>query len=258
MHQAGLGTALAAGAVMALTPQVRAASPLMPCAACRLPPQRAALARYASSAAAGPASDELFRIGLPGRGLATSVAAASLSSHRGGFMVEAVRRTARTAMSLDRVGTRREKLSVASVALRYETDLGDEDRVTFGIAGSLEKRRYALDLTGGHISTSRAAGLEAAWMHGPSWRMSAGYRVDTGSSRATGVVRQIELAEGATRSQRGPWMAIAFTPAADRDHEMTFGAKLQSFTLSETDRLALGAATRTDNRAMLTASLHFR
>ena len=176
-----------------------------------------------------------------------------------GFTLETSRRVTKRGYSLDRSGSAREKLSSGSMTLRYEGNVGGDDTLSAGFSGGFEKRRFALDLSNGHMVRSKSIGVEAGWQHGPSLRLSGGYRDDMGSGGRSTVVRGIELAEGAARTQRGPWVGLNFTPEGQAEgRTVSFGIKAQAMQLSSGDRLALGAPTAHDNRIGFTTSIRFR
>ncbi len=205
---------------------------------------------YDSSFHSGPAA---------AAGVSDRFASRLFGSAGDGFAIETSRRVVKRAISPDRTGGTREKLSSGSLLLHYDGHVGEDDMLSLGIGGSYEKRRFALDLSNGHMIRSRSVGVEGAWSHGTHWRLSAGYRDDMGGKSSSALARAIEMAEGAGRTQQGPWMAIAFTPGdAGKEPPVSFGLRMQAMHLSQSDRLALGATSRQDNRVAFTTSIRFR
>ena len=201
--------------------------------------------------------DDPFRYAhAAARGLTDSYSMRAFESAAHGFSVEAVRNIARRPASIDRAGTPRDKISSGTVTLRYDNRVTSGDTLSFGVTAALEKRRFALDFSDGHPTRSEAIGVEAAWNHGPAWRLAAGYRDDMGSGRSSGLLRGIELAEGAARSQQGPWIAITTSPGSPA-HDLSFGIKAQALHLSQNDAAALGTPQARDNRVALTAAFRF-
>lgn len=234
---------------------------LLKCSDCRLPlPAGRSLHLDREMAVARLLRSDTFpSANADARGLTDRSSTRTFASRSGGLTIEAARHLAKSPSLADRVGIPREKLSSATFTLRYATDLGGDDLVSFGVTGAREKRRFATDFSGGHLSTSLSAGVEASWLHGPNWRMTTGYRSERGSGRSNGFLRGIELASGATRSQHGPWAAIAFSPGDENArHDFSIGLRAQSMRLADSDRLAMGAPRSTDSRLALTASLRFR
>lgn len=173
--------------------------------------------------------------------------------------IETSRRVIKRGYSPDRIGGAREKLSSGAVTLSYGAHIGNDDIISAGIGGSFEKRRFALDFSNGHMVRSKSVSVEATWRHGPSWQLSSGYRDDIGSSGRSTLFRGIELAQGAGRTQRGPWAGLSFTPAGQKEaHRISFGLTVQSMQLSSGDGLALGAGTAHDGRIGFTTSWRFR
>jgi len=250
---------LSVGAIAA--PSVK----LLACADCRLPLQKHGSAEQSDgpirpSAGKRLQREDMFRFGdVAAKGLTDNVSTRTFFSGRGGFTIDATRQIARRPSAADRPGASREKLSAAAFLLRYGSKVGKDDMALIGLSASVEKRRFAFDLSGGHPSSSRAIGVEVAWGHGPSSQFTMGYRRDFGSGRSAGMARSVELASGAARTQHGPWAAIAYSPGDPAaPHNLSVGVKLQAMQLGEADRLALGGPSGHDERAAFTAAWHFR
>lgn len=250
-------------AMLAIGMPADAAPTLLPCAACAgsLPPARKAFVGPHGPSSRTPLSyDALFGAGhVAAKGLDGRSSAHVFDADGSGFSIETVRRVASRPATVDTIGTRRDKLSAGSVTLRYATDLGTDDSVSFGMSAGMEKRRFALDLARGHHVRSESAGLVATWSHGSAWRLEGGYRADFGSRTASLLERGIELAEGAQRAQRGAWSALSHRIGkADAANSLSFGVRAQAMRLTEADRLSLGAPGHADRRIAFTTSFRFR
>lgn len=235
-----------------------ASSTWIPCNRCRIPYLLDPAERISPRLPAPrPAVDLSFHSGTAATGrLIDSFASQMSGSPHDGFAIETSRLPAKHAYSPDRIGRTRERRSLSALLLHYDGHLGDDDILSFGLGGSYEKRRFALDLANGHMVRSKSVGIEGAWTHGAHCRVSAGYRDDMGGPSRSSLTRGIEITEGADRSQRGPWMAIGFTPgSAAGKRPVSFGIRMQAMRLSEGDRVAMGAPSRLDNRVALTASI---
>lgn len=266
MRRAGAAPAITA--MLAMSAPAGAASMLMPCDGCgalaptlHTVPSRKAMVEPNGGLTIAPSSyDDLFRAGhAAARGLTDRWSARVFQAGDSGFSIETVRRVANRAAAPEAIGAHRDKLSAGSMTLRYATGIGAVDTLALGLAAGMEKRRFALDLARGHHVRSQSAGLVASWTHGSAWRLDGGYRADFGSRSATPLERGIQLVQGAARTQRGAWTALSYTIGApDAARSLSFGLRAQAFRLTEGDRQALGAASRSDARIALTTSFRFR
>jgi len=235
------------------------ASTLVACHGCKISP-RFHLSATSTVHEQRLLADELFRPEhSAAKGLIDQFTTRLLGSSKSGLSIEASRHSAKRGLAVERNGALRDKISVGALAIRLAEPIGDRDIVSIGFASTIEKRRFAFDLANGHMSHSRSLGVEAAWSHGQNWRLVAGYRDDLGNQRGPALERGIELAEGAVRSQAGPWAALSYTigrPASATS--MAFGIKAEALRIADRDRLAMGSPSRSDARIALTASLRFR
>lgn len=240
---------------------------LMSCANCMIPGSTGFAATAGGDSTVHPRKiyareiyGDLFHAFSPaGKGSTTHVAEHVFGSALGGLTFSATRRVTKRSYARDRIGSQREKQSLAIVSLGYSSLVSDDDALSIGLNGSFEKRRFALDLSNGHMSRGKSVGIEGAWNHGPGWRLAAGYRSDMAHSGPSLLVRSIEIAESAARTQHGAWATIGFAPKAQTaERDLNFGIKMQMMQLSDRDRLALGATSPHDNRIALTTSMRFR
>jgi len=238
-----------------------AAPALIPCEGCALPPSLAQrpFATVRKRLTTLP-YEELFRAGhVAAKGLNDRWSAHLFQAGESGFSLETVRRIASRAARPETEGAPRDKLSSGSLTLRYTTGLGAADGLSLGLSAGMEKRRFALDLAGGHQVRGQSVGLVAIWSHGSAWRLESGYRADFGGRQASMLERGIELAEGAPRSQRGAWTALSYTMGQpDEAGSVSIGVRAHAVRMAETDRIAIGAPSRADSRIALTASFRFR
>lgn len=260
MRIAALGSRLTGIAALGWIAAPAQAEAFIPCSPCRIVGQAAPFHAERAASSRWRALELSFPQGASAaKGLTDHVAARFFGSGDDGFTIETRRRVAKRSYTLDRSGPAREKLSSGALLLHYDERIGDGDMLSLGLSGSFEKRRFALDLSDGHMSHSRSLGIEGGWSHGANWRLTAGYRADMGGTGRSELLRGIELAEGATRTQHGGWMAISFTPGAPgTERAVSFGIKAQAMLLSDRDRLALGAPAGHDNRIGFVASVRFR
>lgn len=247
-------------AMLAIGAPMQAAPMVMPCDGCALPAPSRLPRPSRSLPHAAPPYDELFRAGhVAARGLDDRWAEHLFQADDSGFSIRTVRSLASRPAGPEVIGARRDRLSAGSMTVRYAADIGPGDSLSLGINAGMEKRRFALDLARGHHIRSQSIGLVASWTRGSAWRLESGYRADFGNLRATMLERGIELAEGAPRSQRGPWSALSYTIGRPGEAgSVSLGLRAQALRLAESDRLALGAPNRADNRIAFTTSFRLR
>jgi len=262
MRVAATGSILSA--MLATGVPVGAELPLMPCDGCQLAqPHPHFFARSRPLVVARDSASSYEDLFHPehsaAKGSTDRWVSHLFATDGGGFSIETVRRIRRRISAPEQIGARHDTLSAGGATFRYATAMGAGDSLSFGLVAGIEKRRFALDLTHGHHVRSQSVGLVADWVHGWAWQLESGYRFDFGSRSAPMLERGIELAEGAQRSQRGLWTNLSYRlGGGNATNSLSLGLRAQAFRLTRSDGLALGGASRTDNRLALTTTFRFR
>jgi len=177
---------------------------------------------------------------------------------RGSLSLDAGRRYARRGIWPDAAGQSRSRYSSWALGLHYRDESDELGTIMLGLSAAMDRRRFAIDLTDGRWSRSEAVRAEASWTGADRWLLTAGYRIANGDSRASGIRRSIELAQGATPSTHGFRLAIGFSPAGfSASRPLSFGLEMQGLTLSTTDATAFGNRTSGDDRLLATLAAHF-
>jgi hypothetical protein len=182
----------------------------------------------------------------------------TIELNSGSLSLDAGRRYTRRGIWPDAAGQSRSRYSSWALGLHSRNESDALGTIMLGLAATMERRRFAIDLTDGRWSRSEAVRAEASWTGADRWRLTAGYRIANGDSRASGIRRSIELAQGATPSTHGFGLAIGFSPAGySASRPLSFGLEAQRLDLSTTDAMALGNRTSGDNRLLATLAARF-
>jgi hypothetical protein len=105
---------------------------------------------------------------------------------RGSLSFDAGRRYARQGIWPDASDQSRPRYSSWALGLHYRDDIDDFGMIMLGLSSTMDRRRFAIDLTDGRWSRSEAVRAEASWLGADRWQLTAGYRIANGDSSASG------------------------------------------------------------------------
>ncbi|MDB5687363.1 MAG: hypothetical protein JWR77_1952 [Rhizorhabdus sp.] len=182
----------------------------------------------------------------------------SIGDDGGRLSLQAERGYARKRIVPAGITAGRQRLSSIVLGLRYDLDSGVADHLAFAVSQGQEKRRFDIDLTEGHWSSSHFVEARADWIHNRHWRLSAAWSASRGDGRLTGVQRSVQLVHGATASRSGFRLAADYSPAGfGARTPLSIGVLAGADRLSSADTASYGLQGRADSRLALDLRLRF-